>query len=51
MKEFNVLFYNNLSERTLSMLEIKIKVSDVFRSGDGRQNYCNTISIIYTAKK
>ena len=51
IKDFNVPFDNNLSERELRIIKTKTKVSGGFRSEDGCENYCNIISIINTAKK
>ena len=50
IKDFNVPFDNNLSERALRIVKTKTKVSGGFRSENGCENYCNTISIINTAK-
>ena len=50
MKDFDVPFDNNPSERALRIVKTKTKVSGGFRSEDGCENYCNTISIINTAK-
>ena len=50
IKDFNVPFDNNLSERALRIVKTKTKVSGGFRSEDGCESYCNTLSIINTAK-
>lgn len=51
LRNFNVPFDNNLSERELRIVKTKTKVSGGFRSENGCENYCNIISIINTAKK
>ena len=50
VKDFNVPFDNNQSERALRIVKTKTKVSGGFRSEDGCKNYCDVISIINTAK-
>ena len=49
--DFNIPFDNNLSERDLRIIKTKTKISGGFRSEQGAQIYCDTISIIKTAKK
>ena len=51
VKDLNVPFDNNLSERELRIVKTKTKVSGGFRSENGCENYCNILSIINTAKK
>lgn len=51
IKDFSVPFDNNLSERELRIVKTKTKVSGGFRSEEGCKSYCDTISIINTAKK
>lgn len=51
VKDFNVPFDNNASERALRIVKTKTKVSGGFRSEDGCKTYCDVISIINTAKK
>ena len=49
--DFNIPFDNNLSDRDLRIIKTKTKISGGFRSEQGAQIYCDTISIIKTAKK
>lgn len=51
IKDFKVLFDNNISERDLRIFKIKTKVSGGFRSHLGIERYVNALSIIKTSKK
>lgn len=51
IKDFNVDFDNNMSERDLRIFKTKTKVSGGFRSMIGASHYANTLSIIKTSIK
>jgi len=51
LRDFNVPFDNNLSERDLRHVKTKQKVSGCWRSMSGVQNYLNVKSVIETCKK
>ena len=51
MKDFEVGFDNNISERDLRVLKIKTKVSGGFRNISVAECYANALSIIKTSKK
>jgi len=51
IRDFNVDFDNNLSERDLRIFKTKTKVSGGFRSMIGASHYANTLSIIKTSIK
>ena len=51
IKDFEVPFDNNLSERDLRVYKIKTKISGCFRSIEGANNYANILSIIKTSIK
>ena len=51
LRDFNVPFDNNLSERDLRHVKTKQKISGCWRSMVGAQNYLNVKSVIETCKK
>lgn len=51
IKNFNMPFDDNLSERDLRMIKGKTKISGGFRSMDGAKAYADIMSIIKTSKK
>ncbi|MEG2380036.1 MAG: transposase [Bacilli bacterium] len=51
IKDFEVPFDNNLSERDLRMFKIKTKISGGFRSMEAAQHFVNALSIIKTSIK
>ena len=51
LRDFNVPFDNNLSERDLRHVKTKQKISGCWRSMTGAQNYLNVKSVIETCKK
>ena len=51
VKDLNVPFDNNLSERELRIVKTKTKISGGFRSENRCKNYCNILSIINIANK
>ena len=51
IKDFDLPFDDNLSERDLRMIKGKTKVSGGFRSMDGAEAYADMMSIIKTSKK
>lgn len=51
IKDFEIRFDNNISERDLRMFKIKTKISGGFRSINSAHDYMNTLSIIKTSIK
>ena len=50
-KDFRVDFDNNLAERDLRNIKVKVKVSGCFRTDDGARDYLRIMSFIGTARK
>lgn len=51
LTDFRIDFTNNLAERGLRKIKMKLKVAGTFRNLKSAKHYCNAISIIDTCKK
>lgn len=51
IKDFNVPFDDNLSERDLRIFKTKTKISGGFRSIEAAQDYANVLSVVKTSVK
>ena len=51
LHDFDVPYSNNMSEKDLRICKNRQKMAGGFRTGNGRQMYCNIMSFVETVKR